>query len=472
MLRIFGHFVPVPALALGFVEAVLLAVAFYLVTAPAEALHLQLVPVPARVSLGIAMLAVLAMVAVGLYHHDVFLDPRLMAIKAVAALLLLAPLAAGAGLALSDATLDGALGGTHAGWTVWCLKASFAWMMAVTLTRIVFLRYADSDLFRRPVVVLGTGVRAAGIAALARRGANRSFSAKSFVHGGGDLRVVMGARLDLDRCADDHALAAHAREVGAREIVVATDERRGMPVLQLLHCKIAGINVIDYLTFWERETRKVELEALQPSWLIFSDGFRHGFVIGAAKRAFDVSVSVVLLIFTLPVMLAAALAIVFEDGGPALYRQERIGRGGVSFTLSKFRSMRVDAEAAGTPQWALNGDPRVTRVGAVMRKFRIDELPQLLNVLAGDMSFVGPRPERPYFVAALAEKIAFYAERHSVKPGITGWAQINYPYGASPEDAREKLAYDLYYVKNRTLFLDFLILLQTVRVILFHEGAR
>ena len=472
MLRIFGHFVPVPALALGFIEAILLAAAFYLVTAPAEAMHLRLVPIPAQVSLLIAMLAVLAMVAVGLYHHDVFLDPRLMAIKAAAALLLVAPLAAGVGLAFSQAAVDGALGGARGGWAAWCLKASFAWMMAVTLTRIVFLRYADSDLFRRPVVVLGTGARAAQIADLVRRGANRSFSAKSFVYGGGDLRVVTGARLDLDRCADDHALVTHAQEVGAREIVVATDERRGMPVLQLLHCKIAGINVIDNLTFWERETRKVDLEALQPSWLIFSDGFRAGAVIGAAKRAFDVCVSLMLLIFTLPVMLAASLAIVLEDGRPVLYRQERIGRGGAPFTLCKFRSMRVDAEAAGTPQWALSADPRITRVGAVIRKFRIDELPQLLNVLAGDMSFVGPRPERPYFVASLGETIAFYAERHSVKPGITGWAQINYPYGASLEDAREKLAYDLYYVKNRTLFLDFLILLQTVRVILFHEGAR
>ena len=345
-------------------------------------------------------------------------------------------------------------------------------MMAVTLTRIVFLRYADSDLFRRPVVVLGTGVRAAQIADLVRRGANRSFSVKSFVHAGGDLRMVMGAKLDLDRSEDDHALAAHARELGAREIVVATDERRGMPVLQLLHCKLAGVNVIDYLTFWERETRKVELEALQPSWLIFSDGFRQGVVVGAAKRAFDLGVSLVLLVFTLPVMLAAALAIVLEDGRPVLYRQERVGRDGAQFTLRKFRSMRVDAETRGRAAMGVQPDPRVTRTGAVMRKFRIDELPQLVNVLLGDMSFVGPRPERPYFVAALTQKIAYYGERHSVKPGITGWAQINYPYGATIEDAREKLAYDLYYVKNRTLFLDFLILLQTVRVILFHEGAR
>jgi sugar transferase (PEP-CTERM system associated) len=282
----------------------------------------------------------------------------------------------------------------------------------------------------------------------------------------------MGARLDLDRSDDVRALALYTREVGAREVVVATDERRGMPVLQLLHCKLAGINVVDYLTFFERETRKVELEALQPSWLIFSDGFRQGKLIDAAKRAFDLAVSLALIVFTLPVILIAALAVWLEDGAPVLYRQERVGRDGRNFTLMKFRSMRVDAEAAGAPQWARNEDPRATRVGLVLRKFRIDELPQLLNVLAGDMSFVGPRPERPFFVEELAATIPFYRERHSVKPGITGWAQVNYPYGASLEDARHKLAYDLYYVKNRTLFLDFLILVQTVRVILFHEGAR
>jgi sugar transferase (PEP-CTERM system associated) len=468
MLRIFGHFVPVPALALVLCEAFLLAIAFYLVIAPAEAWHLPLAAFPARVSLGGASIVVLAMVAVGLYHHDVFLDPRLMAIKAAAALLLLAPLAVVAGLALSHE----ALGGAGGGWTMWCLKASFAWMASVLLTRTLFLRCADSDLFRRPVVVLGTGIRAGHVAELMRRSANRGFSAKGFVHACGDLRVVMGARLDLDRSDDVRALALYTREVGAREVVVATDERRGMPVLQLLHCKLAGINVVDYLTFFERETRKVELEALQPSWLIFSDGFRQGKLIDAAKRAFDLAVSLALIVFTLPVILIAALAVWLEDGAPVLYRQERVGRDGRNFTLTKFRSMRFDAEAAGAPQWARNEDPRATRVGLVLRKFRIDELPQLLNVLAGDMSFVGPRPERPFFVEELAATIPFYRERHSVKPGITGWAQVNYPYGASLEDARHKLAYDLYYVKNRTLFLDFLILVQTVRVILFHEGAR
>ena len=290
MLRIFGHFVPLPALALGLSEVLLLAIAFYLVNEPAAALQLRLISLPARMSIGGASLVVLAMVAVGLYHHDVFLDPRLMAIKAVTALLLVLPVAAAVGLVLSHEAIEG----VRDGWTMWCVKASFVWMLSVLLTRTLFLRCADSDLFRRPVVVLGTGVRAGHIAALTERGAQRAFAAKGYVHACGDLRVIMGAPLDLDRTDDDRALAGYARDVGAREVVVATDERRGMPVLQLLHCKLAGINVIDYLTFFERETRKVELEALQPSWLIFSDGFRQGQLIDAAKRGFDIAVSLAL----------------------------------------------------------------------------------------------------------------------------------------------------------------------------------
>ena len=468
MLRIFGHFVPVPALALGLCEVILLASAFYLVNAPIDAFHLRFATMPAQLSVGVALIAVLAMIAVGLYHHDVFLDSRLMALKIGAALLLVAPAVATVGILCSGISLDG----QSENWSMWWLKASLVWMVSVLVTRMAFLRWADSDLFRRPVIILGTGVRAGRIADYVRRGDQRSFAPKGFVHACGDLRLVMGARLDLDRTEDDHALVAYAREIGAREVVVATDERRGMPILQLLHCKIAGVNVVDYLTFWERETRKVDLEALQPSWLIFSDGFRQGALVDAAKRVFDLVVSLTLLLFVLPVLLIAIVAVKLEGSGPLLYRQERIGRNGLPFTLLKLRSMRVDAERDGAPQWAQNSDPRVTRCGAILRKFRVDEVPQLLNVLRGDMSFVGPRPERPFFVEELAKTIPFYRERHSVKPGISGWAQVNYPYGASLDDARQKLAYDLYYVKNRTLFLDFLILIQTVRVILFHEGAR
>ena len=471
MLRIFGHFVPIPAVILGIVEVLLVASALYFVAPPVfpeEFLHESLNQVQAQFSLGLSLTAGVSMMTVGLYNYDVFLDTRVMVIKALMALTLLAPVAALAALVVAKSFLIN----PSDGWSVMFLKATFVWMSCVLVTRMSFLRVSDSDLFRRRVVVVGTGVRAARIAQLVEHGRNRYFVPKAFVHACGDLRLVMGAPLDLDRTTDEHALARYARTIGAKEVVVATDERRGMPVAQLLHCKLAGFNVVDYLTFWERENGRIDIEALQPSWLIYSDGFRVSPTNAAVKRLFDIAVATGLLIFSLPVMVLAAVAVRAESAGPVLYRQERVGAGGKTFTLLKFRSMRDDAEREGIAQWAVNGDPRVTRVGAVMRKFRVDELPQLFNVLIGNMSFVGPRPERPFFVRQFAKSIPFYLERHSVKPGITGWAQVNYPYGASLEDAKQKLAYDLYYVKNRTVFLDFVILVHTVRVILFREGAR
>lgn len=470
MLRIFGHFVPVPAVMLGAVEILVVASALYFITPPLvphEWLHAGLHVAQAQFSLGLSLVAGLLMTAVGLYNYDAFLDPRVMAIKVLLAVTLVAPAAAVVALVFEKIVIAGPGGG----WPLLFLEATFVWMTCVLLTRVGFLRMSDSDVFRRRVVVVGTGVRAARIAELVDKARNRYFVPKAFVHACGDLRLVMGAPLDLDRTPDDRALARYAHEIGAREIVVATDERRGMPVGQLLHCKIAGINVVDYQTFWERENGRIDIEALQPSWLIYSDGFRISPFNNFVKRSFDIVVSLALLVIALPVMAVSALIVRLESPGRVLYRQERVGIGGESFTLMKFRSMRDDAERDGI-RWAANSDPRVTRVGAVIRKFRIDELPQLFNVLKGDMSFVGPRPERPFFVEQLAQQIPFYGERHSVKPGITGWAQVNYPYGASIEDAKQKLAYDLYYVKNRTLFLDLVILVHTVRVILFSEGAR
>lgn len=240
-------------------------------------------------------------------------------------------------------------------------------------------------------------------------------------------------------------------------------------------CKIGGMQIVDYQTFWERETGRLDLDALHPSWLIFGKGFTRGLVSDSLKRLFDIGVSGAVLVvttFVFPVTVIAALLVKLESPGPVLYRQERIGLYGRPFMVLKFRSMRQDAEVKGSPVWAQLRDPRVTRVGAFLRRTRIDELPQLINVLRGDMSFVGPRPERPYFVEKLTEVIPFYRERHCVKPGITGWAQVNYPYGASLEDARQKLSFDLYYVKNRSLFLDFIIILSTIRVLLLLEGSR
>jgi len=340
----------------------------------------------------------------------------------------------------------------------------------VSVTRGTFSVTLGRGLLKRRILVLGNGTQAARIARLVETGQNEYFIPVSFIEMPG-RGAPRSDEIDWS-AAEPDGLMGLSHRLGASEIVVAADDRRGLPVRQLLHCKLAGIRVTDFLDFWERETRTVDLEALKPSWLFYSDGFRCGPVDEFLKRAFDIIVSSGLLVFTLPLLAATACLIKLESPGPILYRQARVGLQGRVFTILKFRSMRVDAETDGRPRWAAQGDPRVTRVGAVIRKLRIDELVQILNVLRGDMSFVGPRPERPYFVAELAKAIPYYAERHWVRPGITGWAQINFPYGASTDDARRKLTYDLYYVKNRSIFLDALILLQTARVIFWNQGAR
>jgi sugar transferase (PEP-CTERM system associated) len=262
--------------------------------------------------------------------------------------------------------------------------------------------------------------------------------------------------------------------LAASEVILALEERRNsVPMSDLLRIKTTGVHVNDLSTFLERETGRIDLDTVNPSWLIFSDGFSSGQRLSAfAKRLFDVTASAALLLLTAPIIVLGALIVKLDSKGPAFYRQLRVGRYGQEFAIVKLRTMREDAEVAGKAVWAEKDDPRITRIGRFLRKTRIDELPQAWNVLKGEMSFVGPRPERRQFVEGLETQLRFYAERHMVKPGITGWAQINYPYGASIEDSRNKLEYDLYYAKNYSPFLDLLILLQTLRVILWPEGAR
>lgn len=257
------------------------------------------------------------------------------------------------------------------------------------------------------------------------------------------------------------------------EVIVAVRERRGgvLPIRDLLECKVMGVKVFDLSSFFERTQGQIRVDSLRASWLIYGDGFRQGLTRTVSKRIFDLLATLVLLVVSLPVMLITAVLIWLEDRGPIFYRQERVGQGGRVFKVTKFRSMRCDAEKDGKPRWASANDDRVTRVGRVIRKVRIDELPQLFNVIAGDMSLVGPRPERPYFVEQLSQEIPFYALRHCVKPGVTGWAQVRYAYGNTVDDAVQKLQYDLYYVKNHTLVLDTLVLFETVRVVLSGEGA-
>ncbi len=264
------------------------------------------------------------------------------------------------------------------------------------------------------------------------------------------------------------------REQRVNEIVVALSERRGgsMPLRELLDCKLQGIRVIDLATHFEQLLGQIHLEAVSAGWLIFGDGFKQGLVRSVVKRLFDIVGSGILLLVSSPVMLVTALLIFIESGRPIFYRQERVGRNGDVFDVIKFRSMRQDAEKDGTPRWAGAGDTRVTRVGKIIRKMRIDELPQLFCVLKGDMSLVGPRPERPYFVERLTLDIPYYALRHGIKPGLTGWAQVRYHYGASIKDAEQKLQYDLYYVKNHSWLLDLIILFETVGVVLTGKGAQ
>jgi len=258
------------------------------------------------------------------------------------------------------------------------------------------------------------------------------------------------------------------------EIVVALSERRGgsMPLRQLLDCKLSGVRVVDIATHFEKTLAQINIKHVNAGWLVFGDGFSQGMLRAAIKRVCDIIFAALILALTWPLMLLTALAIRIESRGPVLYRQERVGLNGVPFNVIKFRSMRTDAEKDGKPRWATKNDDRVTRVGRFIRKVRIDELPQLFNVLVGEMSMVGPRPERQFFVDELISKIPYYAVRHSVKPGVTGWAQVRYEYGSTIEDSVEKLQYDLYYVKNHSLFLDLLIMLETVAVVLTDKGAR
>ncbi len=318
------------------------------------------------------------------------------------------------------------------------------------------------------VLVLGTGQVGRLIAGLERT-SNRPFSIIGFLDDAPDA---------VDTLPEGHALLGKIQDLDVMVeetrpdiVVIAQMDRRGcFPAKALLGCRLRGISVEDWPTFYEKATGKILVTAVRPSWLIFSDGFVRTARTEIIKRFFDVAVSLLGLIFALPVMILAALAIKLESPGPVFYRQPRLGQNGCAFILNKFRSMRNDAEKDSGPVWSARQDPRITRVGSILRRSRLDELPQLFNVLVGHMSFIGPRPERPEFVAELQREIPYYMERLAVKPGITGWAQVKYEYGSSVEDAIEKLQYDLYYIKNLSLFLDLLIVLNTIQVVLFARG--
>ena len=344
--------------------------------------------------------------------------------------------------------------------------------LAIILWRAIFLSFVDADLFKRRVVMFGAGERAAEVThKMRRRTDQRGFKILGYVPVGTDpVAVPAASLLHLDA-----PLCAWAARLGVDEIVVGPDDRRGtLPVDALLECKQRGVAVTELAEFFEREAGKIKMDLTNPSWLVFSDGFNISPMRRTVKRAFDVLTASLVLLVAWPFMLLTALAIRLESGrgAPILYRQDRVGENGESFPVIKFRSMRTDAELDGVARWATKNDDRVTRVGRFIRKTRLDELPQLWNVLCGDMSIIGPRPERPQFVNDFNARIRYYSLRHCVKPGLTGWAQLRYPYGSSFEDAEEKLKFDLFYVKNHNFVFDLAILVQTVEVVLFGRGAR
>jgi sugar transferase (PEP-CTERM system associated) len=291
-------------------------------------------------------------------------------------------------------------------------------------------------------------------------------------------RIKCPSSLESDSGLDDELsesksgrLLRLAQNFMADQVVVSLRERRGVfPVEELLNCKLAGIEVVDAPTFYERATHKMLIENITPSWFIFSHGFKVTWFLRLCKRTLDITASFLGLMVFLPLIPFIILAIKLDSPGPILFKQVRVGHGDKPFTLMKFRSMRQDAESRTGAVWSQENDPRITKVGNFLRRSRLDEIPQLLNILKGDMSVVGPRPERPEFVGELKKRIPYYSERHYVKPGLTGWAQVCYPYGSSVEDAIEKLRYDLYYIKNISILLDFYIILKTFGVVLLGKG--
>jgi sugar transferase (PEP-CTERM system associated) len=339
------------------------------------------------------------------------------------------------------------------------------------LVRLVLVFGVEMDWLTHRMLVLGTGPEALAVERALQGAAKSGVNLIGFF----PISTSSVCAVSPDRVIRSTAsLEDTIRKLEVNEVVVALQEQRGglLPVSQLLTCRLRGVRITDLSGFFERVTGEVPVDSLKASWLIYGDGFRQNWSRRFVKRALDVLAAAILLLFAAPIMLVAALVIFLESGRPIIFRQERVGLGGRTFMLLKFRSMRTDAEKDGVPRWASTGDPRVTQFGRFMRRTRIDELPQIFNVLKGEMSFVGPRPERPFFVSQLTEQVPFYGARHTVKPGLTGWAQVRYSYGASVEDAVRKLQYDLYYVKNHTILLDIVILLGTVRVVLSGDGAR
>ncbi|HXT81165.1 MAG TPA: exopolysaccharide biosynthesis polyprenyl glycosylphosphotransferase [Acetobacteraceae bacterium] len=456
MSRIVAQYVPIEIALLGLFELILsFALIYAMLSAPGGLGAFALAP-PKLSHGGINIAALLALTiagtaaTIGLYRPAVCVDGRRLLISATVTGIVAFP-----AVLLVCGGLHVVLSG-HA--VAWLSQVIATWLLGILIVRLVFSGLVGRRRLARRLLIIGTQERADRLLSLLRGRGSQLFEP-----------VIMPAGpapLTFD--------TLHGQNIWGVVVAgnAATSPDDPSPQGLLLDSKLRGIRVFSATGFQERHLGRIDLDAITESWLLFADGFRNGYVSNAVKRVFDICSSLLLLLLTLPLMAVTALAIKIDSRGPVFYGQQRAGLHGRPFTLFKFRSMAVDAEAGGKPRWAQKHDPRITRVGSVIRSMRIDELPQLLNVLRGEMSMIGPRPERPHFVEQLAKVIPFYNERSYAKPGVTGWAQVNFPYGASVEDAREKLAYDLYYAKNRSFFLDLLIMAATVRVVLFREGAR
>ena len=461
MFRLFGHYVSKLYLLLGVVEFLVmfysLLAGFYVRYSQG---NLSLVDTPETLSytaMAYAMAMTISMISVGLYQRGLPFSAGLLVRVGLSFLI------ASVAMSVVFYTFPDLVVGR--GVMTYAMLFTFAGVLGL---RSLFFRLTNSDLQATKVLVLGTGRQARMIADLEPR--QPGFRVVGYVHvNESETSIARERWLNHDRTLMDMVL-----EFEVDEIVVAPDDRRlRLPVDQILDCKMSGTMVLDLLSFFEKETSRIKLDVLHPSWIFFSDGFRLSGVAQYSKRALDLAAGLLIFLVAWPFMLLVAAAIMLESGGkgPVLFHQVRVGLNGRQFRVHKFRSMRTDAEADGVARWASKNDSRITRVGAIIRKTRLDELPQVFNVLRGEMSLVGPRPERPEFVEQLEKEIPFYAERHRVKPGLTGWAQLSYPYGATTDDARNKLEFDLYYVKNASAFLDLIILLETVEVVLWGKGA-
>jgi sugar transferase (PEP-CTERM system associated) len=455
MLRIFRHYVSGLTFVLLIGDFALILSAFYLIEL--AALWPGYGPFTAR------FIEVCIAITFVLYLGDLYQPRQALGTRDLAARVLICQAAAGLLLAAIGFAVP-ALRLSRSAF----LQTFILTTPALVLWRVVLFGAWSQQQMTNRVLVLGTGQVGRLIAGLSET-STRPFRIIGFLDDApGAADMVPEGHLLLGKIQDLDVLVEETRP---DIVVVAQIDRRGcFPTKALLECRLRGVRVEDWPTFYEKATGKILVTAVRPSWLIFADGFVKTPRTEIIKRLFDVSLSLVGIILSLPLMALAAVAVKLESSGPVFYRQPRLGQNGCVFILNKFRSMRADAEKESGPVWSTKEDPRITRVGSILRRTRLDELPQLFNVLMGHMSFIGPRPERPEFVAELQKQIPYYMERLAVKPGITGWAQVRYEYGSTIEDAVEKLQYDLYYIKNLSLFLDLLIVLNTVQVVLFARG--